>query len=346
MTIGEVIKKYRKSKGLTQEEMAARLGVTAPAVNKWERGSTLPDVALLAPIARLLGITTDELLSFRDDLTDEEINRYLSQLQEDLENKDYHEVFLSAKKKLEEYPNCEKLLWQVAGILDAGRMTADLPDADSYDGAISGWYQRCLRSEDEKIRTQAADSLFHMYIRKEDYEKAARCLDHFSLQDPERKRLQALVNGKTGKRPEAYRACEELIFTGYQHIQATLNDLRILYMEDGDHEMARKLVEVSSAAAAAFEMGRYTEVCWGLDVAVWEKDVPWTARLMGNILDSLDTIGDFAGSTLYQHMEMKAVDPDLTAGIRRELLKSLEDESYDYMRGNADWEKLKSGATA
>ena len=77
MTIGDVIKKYRKNKGMTQEEMAVRLGVTAPAVNKWERGNTLPDVALLAPIARLLGITTDELLSFKDDLTDEEISQYL-----------------------------------------------------------------------------------------------------------------------------------------------------------------------------------------------------------------------------------------------------------------------------
>lgn len=69
MTIGNVIKKYRKNKDMTQEEMASRLGVTAPAVNKWEKGNTLPDVTLLAPIARLLGITTDELLSFRDELS-------------------------------------------------------------------------------------------------------------------------------------------------------------------------------------------------------------------------------------------------------------------------------------
>lgn len=51
MKTGEVIRKYRKQKELTQEEMAARLGVTAPAVNKWENGNSLPDIALLAPIA-------------------------------------------------------------------------------------------------------------------------------------------------------------------------------------------------------------------------------------------------------------------------------------------------------
>ncbi len=342
MTMGNVIKKYRKIKGLTQEEMAVRLGVTAPAVNKWEKGSTLPDVALLAPLARLLGITTDELLSFKDELTDEEIDRFLSELQKDLESKDLHEVFLAVKRMIEEYPNCERLIWQAAVMLDAKRMTAELPGKDSYDSAIFGWYERCLCSEDERMRDQAADSLFHAFVRQENYEKAAQYLDYFSLENPERKRKEALVNSKTGKRAEAYRAYEELIFTGYQHIQMTLNDLRILYMEDGDREMTRRLVEVSSSAASAFEMGRYNEVCWGLDVAVWEKDAPWTARLMREILDSLETIGEFTKSKLYQHMTLKTVDPDFSTGLKRELLKSLEDETFAYMQGNEDWEKLKS----
>lgn len=65
MKIGDVIKKYRRKLGLTQEEMANRLGVTTPAVNKWENNNTTPDIGLLAPIARLLGITTDTLLSLR-----------------------------------------------------------------------------------------------------------------------------------------------------------------------------------------------------------------------------------------------------------------------------------------
>lgn len=344
MTIGDVIKKYRKNKGLTQEEMAARLGVTAPAVNKWEKGSTLPDVALLAPIARLLGITTDELLSFKEELTDEEINQYLSKIQTDLESKDFHEVFLSLKEKIEEYPNCEKLIWQAAVILDAKRMTIELPNKDRYDNVLFGWLERCLLSEDERIRNQAADSLFHAFVRQEEYEKAARYLDHFSLENPERKRKEALVNSKTGKRTEAYRAYEELIFTGYQHIQMTLNDLRILYMEDDDHEMAKKLVEVSSSAASTFEMGQFYEVCFGLDVAAWEKDAAWTAQLMREILDSLGTIGDLTKSKLYQHMALKTLDPDFPAGLKGELLKSLGNETFAYMQGNEDWEKLKSGA--
>lgn len=258
-----------------------------------------------------------------------------------MESKDFHDVFLFVKKKIEEYPNCEKLIWQAAVILDANRMAKKLPDKDNYDHVIFGWYERCLLSEDEQIRNHAADSLFHAFVRENDYEKAAHYLDYFSLENPERKRKEALLNNKTGKQTEAYRAYEELIYSGYQHIQMVLNDLRILYMEDDNHEMAKKLVEVSSSLASTFEMGKYNEVCFGLDVAVWEMDVVWTAQLMQEILDSVGTIGDFTKSKLYQHMTIKSVDSNFLAGLKQDLLKSLGDETFNYMQGNEDWEKLK-----
>lgn len=343
MTIGDVIKKHRKNKGMTQEEMAVFLGITTPAVNKWERGNTLPDITLLAPIARLLDITTDELLSFKDELSDKEINQYISNVQKDLEDKSFHEVFTSVKEKIEEYPNCEELIWKAAVLLDANRTATGLPNKESYDNTIFRWFERCLLSKNEQIRNQAADSLFHMYFRKENYEKANQYLGYFSLENPERKRKEALVNSKTGKQSEAYRAYEELIFTGYQHIQMTLNSLRTLYMEDGDHEMAKKLVEVSSSAASAFEMGKYNEVCFGLEVAAWEKDAAWTAQLMQDILDGIETIGDFAQSKLYQHMALKTVGSEFSVVLKQKLLEAFKGESFHYMQGNEYWEKLKSG---
>ena len=93
MQIGEVIRKYRKKQDMTQEEMAGCLGVTAPAVNKWENGNSMPDIMLLAPIARLLGITVDELLSFREELTREEINGLVNEFNDRLKKGSYGEVF-------------------------------------------------------------------------------------------------------------------------------------------------------------------------------------------------------------------------------------------------------------
>ena len=88
MNIGSVIKKYRKELGYTQEEMANRLGVTTLAVNKWKNGNSNSDIELLAPIARLLHISLDTLLSFRKNLTDFEIEELIHKMfsEEDFRN--------------------------------------------------------------------------------------------------------------------------------------------------------------------------------------------------------------------------------------------------------------------
>ena len=61
MSIGKNIAKYRKAKGLTQEELGAKLGVTNQAVSKWELEVSMPDVMLLPEIANALNITLDDL---------------------------------------------------------------------------------------------------------------------------------------------------------------------------------------------------------------------------------------------------------------------------------------------
>lgn len=70
--IGTIIQKKRKDAGLTQAQLADRLGVTAPAVNRWEKDLSFPDAALLAPLARCLKTDLNELFSFYDSLSAKE----------------------------------------------------------------------------------------------------------------------------------------------------------------------------------------------------------------------------------------------------------------------------------
>ena len=60
---GDVIRRLRESKGLTQEELAEKIFVSGKAVSKWETGRGYPDVSLLEPLARVLDISVIELLS-------------------------------------------------------------------------------------------------------------------------------------------------------------------------------------------------------------------------------------------------------------------------------------------
>ena len=58
LKIGKRIQDLRKQKGLTQEQVAAALNISAAAVSKWETDTTYPDITILNPLARLLGVSS------------------------------------------------------------------------------------------------------------------------------------------------------------------------------------------------------------------------------------------------------------------------------------------------
>ena len=66
MNLGDVIKEKRKERSLTQSALAEALGVSTQAVSKWERGVGYPDVTQIVPLAKVLNITTDNLLDYKD----------------------------------------------------------------------------------------------------------------------------------------------------------------------------------------------------------------------------------------------------------------------------------------
>jgi two-component system, chemotaxis family, chemotaxis protein CheY len=62
IAVGKKISELRRNKNITQEKLAAELGVSVAAVSKWETGNSLPDILMLCSIADFFDITTDELL--------------------------------------------------------------------------------------------------------------------------------------------------------------------------------------------------------------------------------------------------------------------------------------------
>ena len=62
-TLGKRIADLRKSKELKQDDLAQMLNVSPQAVSKWENDQTCPDISLLPELARILGVSVDELLS-------------------------------------------------------------------------------------------------------------------------------------------------------------------------------------------------------------------------------------------------------------------------------------------
>ncbi len=60
-SIGKTIRRLRKERGLTQEELAERLNITSQAVSKWESESGMPDISQIVPLSSVFGVSTDVL---------------------------------------------------------------------------------------------------------------------------------------------------------------------------------------------------------------------------------------------------------------------------------------------
>lgn len=61
--IGEFLQELRKSKGLTQKELAKQIGISDKTISKWENGNSVPDTSILLPLCNALDITVNEFLS-------------------------------------------------------------------------------------------------------------------------------------------------------------------------------------------------------------------------------------------------------------------------------------------
>lgn len=341
MNIAEVIRKYRKEAGLTQEEMANRLGVTTPAVNKWENGNSNPDIELLAPIARLLHISLDTLMSFHEELAPSEIGDMIREMDTMFISEGFETVYEWASDKIKEYPNCNMLIWQVAVMLDARRLTDVTIDSEKYDEQINAWYELVLKDEDEKIKRHAADSLFGFYLRKKEYVKAEGYLQYFSDNDPMKKIYQGRLYKEQGDKENAYKTFEDIVLSAYHTLNFAFSLMTGLALEEGDFQEARYLAEKMGAIAGIFEMGKYHECVSMLDVVCAEKNVEETYHIVEQLLTSVDSLCDFQKSRLFQHMKFSETGSLFAENLKEKLLEGFRDsESFGYMRGDMAWEDL------
>ena len=73
-TLGHMIAVLRKEKGMTQLELAEKMGVTDKAVSKWERDLSFPDVSSIPKLAEIFGVSVDELMQVKADTNNDKTN--------------------------------------------------------------------------------------------------------------------------------------------------------------------------------------------------------------------------------------------------------------------------------
>ena len=171
--IGQKIKDLRKKADMTQDRLADYLGVSAQAVSKWECGIATPDLSLIAPLCRVLGVTADELLGIEAE-DGEEIRSMIDELQ--YIGRTPETIRKIARTAAEKYPRNERLSLAIA---KAERIsnTKDEEERRSFHADAEKRFVTILsETADPEFRSNAATSYALFLIeegRKDEAEKIA-----------------------------------------------------------------------------------------------------------------------------------------------------------------------------
>ena len=345
MKLNEVIRTRRQTLGLTQEQLAQKLGVSAPAVNKWERNLNYPDITLLPALARTLGVDLNTLLSFQEDLTDEEIGTFLNRLYEVSQSGGCGAAFDLAWDKLREYPNSDKLAYNTAGML-AGILALqpeeDSPERRQQEAEVTALYERCVRSADPQVREWSAYTLASRCVNTGELDRAEELLGQLSNTHREKRELTARLRWAQGRREEAWVLLEQELFDRAHSIQTTLLSMIDWALEKGDRARAHILADAAIRSGEVFDLSDYAVLSTPFQMAAAEQDGPRALELLDRLLHSLTVPWDLAASPLYPHLPTKdAVGEDQRALIPP-ILDSVErDPECAFLRAEPGWELLR-----
>jgi putative transcriptional regulator len=339
MKINEVIRKYRKDENLTQEQLANYLGVSAPAVNKWENGISYPDITLLAPLARILKIDVDTLLSFNEELSDAESKQLVKELSDNITNNGFMKGFERGEALIKEHPNCDILRLYTADILRLHLTIKGIENSELYENKIISWYEVVLSSKDEKIANMSKSSLTSFYMNKGEYQKAQQYLDELKPFGFDKQITQAILYEKQSQNEEAYELYENMLFEEAHQITSVLQMICHLLCTEKKFVEAEKYANLSRDIAKLLDLGDYTAYTSNFLLAVEKREKVYVMEMLEHMINGIDTYIDYMNSDLYSHKKFcKRANFDSAKTILRNALKN--NAELDFVKNEPNAKRL------
>ena len=343
MKINEIIKERRMLQGLTQEQMANRLGVSAPAVNKGEKGSSYPDITILPPLARLLKVDLNTLLSFSEDLTDQDIARCVNEIAEAMYSEGFRTGYEKIIDKIHEYPTCDKLIVNLAVFLDGAITMFQAEDPEYYKRQAESLYERVSGSEDLEVKYQAISMLVRKHMARMEYEKAQKLLDQLPEIVYDKQRQQGELYIRSGETDKASALFEHKLMTSATEIQSILITVIEIALKDERIEDAFYYAGIVEKMTTLFDLWEYNTHATYFQLYAAQKDKENSIRVLKELLSSMQSYWDISGSKLYRHIKTKTNEEESQqriGGIFIDLLKKDPDNDLEFLKDDPEFQKL------
>lgn len=346
MVMNQIIRERRKALGLTQEEVADYLGVSAPAVNKWETGKSYPDITLIPVLARLLQTDANSLLSFEEDMTKEKETEIINHAYEVLKEEGYEAAYRALIQKMKEYPKSYSFILSGSLFLEGGLLFLgnDITEKERYLDEFEKMYERVMESEDLELRGQAAPLLFSRYINRQEYEKAEVLLEGFPEISFQKNQLKANLFTKKGEYAKAVEIMETQLLMDVTNVYNRLVTLTELSLKENNQEKAGYFADMSEKTAEMYGCSLYSRYMPRLLLSGGRKDKEGCVEALKLLLSSAGESWKPEEFPLYsripegksERLPLKAMLPGIIGELK-------EDEEFSFLRDDPEFQALIQG---
>ncbi len=339
MKISQIVKEKRKHLGLTQENIAEYLGVSTPAVSKWENGTTYPDITLLPGLARLLKTDLNTLLSFNEEMSEIEINNVVMTVQSIIQEDGFEKAFQYALEQVRAFPTCENLIYSLGIILQPSLGLQPIDQQHKYREELAKLYFRIRNSENIEIKKEAVSFLFYLYCEKGEYDNAAALLSDYPA---DTKLMMAHLHQQKKEYEPSCVLLEHRMLEIAVELQSILISLTQIALSEKRSADAEKLACIQEQIAKQFGILECTAYTAQLECAVYAKDAERCTQVLSLILSSMEENWNIASFALYQHLNLS--DKNIE-NLPQQLLSSmieqlLLDDDASFLKENLAFQSL------
>lgn len=340
MKIHQIIREKRKELSLTQEQLAEQLGVSAPAVNKWEKGSTYPDITLLPPLARLLKIDLNTLLSFHEDLTETEIEHFVNDLDRILQEQGYPAAFRLAMDKIREYPTCDRLIYTAILYLDGALSLYHVPEPAQYRETFSRFYRRLAENGEPEIRDIAISMLIAYARNRGEYAEAEELIQRLPSSVIDKEEQLAVLYQQQKNYAEAEKRWEHILLDAVTEIQTALVNMLEIALKENRHGDAEVLADRYEEVTRQFALPEWMRYNAHLLIALEHRDRERSLTLLEKMLPAMKEEWVPQKTPLYRTME-NAGAAGLSGRLRDSFCEELlSKEEYAFLQNTAEFARL------
>lgn len=342
MDLGKKIYELRKKNNITQEQLAMAVGVSTPAVCKWETGVSMPDISLLAPIARKLNTNMDDLLSFQEALSDAEIDDIFKEIKDITRREGLNAGIELSNRYLKQYPNVDELKLAIAMLPAIMAHTADdeyVKDEEKFSVLMdksTRYLEELTHSGNDRVKVHAMISLATRYMESRHLDEAEALLKKIPGYEFDTRHIFPTLYLMKMEEDKAMQYSQSNMLTDVQNVLMDIHQQHSVYLKRQEYDKALKCAQdyrtMVQMVGVTVNCGSFLIVQAYLAM----KDQENAAKYFLDFIEEIKNIrGDYQKQFYYSEISNQVVvaSSNVEDDIRISLYKAvLLDERYQVLR--------------